>query len=68
MTSEQQQLMIERQRAQLAMQPQARMAAQAAQAAQADANRQGSGTPQPPAAAGAQTNGDGRNGGTPMVA
>lgn len=65
MTSEQQQLMIERQRAQLAMQPQARMAAQAAQT---DANRQGSGTPQPPAAAGAQTNGDGRSGGTPMVA
>lgn len=62
MTSEQQQLMIERQRAQLALQPQARMAAQA------DASKQGSATPQPPAAAGAQTNGDGRNGGTPMVA
>ncbi|GAB7356331.1 hypothetical protein MBLNU459_g7124t1 [Dothideomycetes sp. NU459] len=72
MTSEQQQRMMERQRAQLALQPQARMAAQQ------DASRQGSNTPQPPPAAsaasappatpGAQTNGDGRVGGTPMVA
>lgn len=45
MTSDQQKIMMERQRAQLAMQPQARAAAQA------DVSRQSSGTPQP------QTNG-----------
>jgi hypothetical protein len=42
MSSEQQQIMLDRQRQQLAVQPQARMAAQGS------FNRQGSGTPQPP--------------------
>ena len=52
MTSEQQQIMMERQRAQLAMQPQARMAAQP------DVTRQGSGTPQPPQVNGVSAGGD----------
>lgn len=60
MTADQQHVMMERQRAQLAQQPQARLAAQASQA---DMGRQGSGTPQPSAAAQ-----DGRANGAPMVA
>lgn len=62
MTSEQQQLMMERQRAQLAMQPQGRMAAPGQDAA-AHVQRASSGTPQPPAQGGER-----RGGGTPMVA
>ncbi|OCK99328.1 uncharacterized protein K441DRAFT_673645 [Cenococcum geophilum 1.58] len=59
MTTEQQQLMMDRQRAQLAMQPQARMAAQG------NANRRDSGTPQPP---NGQYGGQQQVNGTPMVA
>ncbi|KAL2356014.1 hypothetical protein BJ546DRAFT_969624 [Cryomyces antarcticus] len=67
MTTEQQQLMMDRQRAQLAMQPQARMAAQPG------VIRQGSGTPQPPPAENGQYEPNGTSGpqgapGTPMVA
>ncbi|OCL01698.1 hypothetical protein AOQ84DRAFT_306221 [Glonium stellatum] len=59
MTTEQQQLMMDRQRAQLAMQPQARMAAQG------NTTRQDSGTPQPP---NGQYGGQQQINGTPMVA
>jgi len=59
MTSEQQQLMMDRQRAQLALQPQARVVAQEG------INRQGSGTPQPP---NGQYSGQQQVNGTPMVA
>ncbi|KAF2177933.1 hypothetical protein K469DRAFT_676649 [Zopfia rhizophila CBS 207.26] len=58
-TSDHQQLMMDRQRAQLAAQPQARMAAQNS------FNRQGSGTPQPP---NGQYGGQPPVNGAPMVA